>query len=181
MSGVISPASLLAKAYIMAVMMFRRTAGEHLDICECPHLCCQSIFLPWSEERVEMLPRGLTSSSSSTTRTFSCSLQGSSLVSVYCVLLPWCQNQSKPKRYFNKIFVMVTAFITQLDFVLYIVTKWNAVKWTLKEPFLLYSAVLPADHKHTVAPCRCMKQKLQWLKTAGKHTVLSFVFLLFSV
>lgn len=54
MSGVISSVSLLAKAYIMAVMMFKRTAGNQLHICECPPLCCQSIFLLWSEDRVQM-------------------------------------------------------------------------------------------------------------------------------
>lgn len=36
MSGVISSVTFLAKAYIMAVMMFKRTAGKQLHICECP-------------------------------------------------------------------------------------------------------------------------------------------------
>lgn len=36
MSGVIRSVSVLAKAYIMAVMMFKKTAGEHLDICVSP-------------------------------------------------------------------------------------------------------------------------------------------------
>lgn len=51
MSGVISSVSFLAKAYIMDVMMFKRTAGKRLHFCECPPLCCQSIFLLWSEDR----------------------------------------------------------------------------------------------------------------------------------
>lgn len=43
MSSVIGSVRFLAKAYIIVVMMFKRPAGEHFDICKCPHWGCESL------------------------------------------------------------------------------------------------------------------------------------------
>lgn len=135
-------------------------------------------------ERVEMIPRWLTSSST-TTSTFSCSLQGSLPFSVYCHYI-WIK--ANLKRYFNKM--LKWSLPLSHNHIFCYNKKWTKMNADRTICFVFTICILlscqmttsiGSTHTVTLSGNRCIKQKLHRPKTAGKHTVLFFVFLLFSV